>query len=174
MKTLQIAVMAIALVTATWAHGQSYNITFTGSTFTANGQIGVVGGVADSGYLTVTSANPAVDTGTYNLVNLTSPLINGVGYTLVLPTGDEIFDDVVNASSSPFLTDNGLEFANTDSVGFNLWGNSPGSYTLFDMGSGVYVGDNGSASLTVVPEPSTIGLVMIGLLGALAIRRRKS
>lgn len=29
-------------------------------------------------------------------------------------------------------------------------------------------------SITVVPEPSTIGLVVIGLLGALSIRRHKA
>jgi hypothetical protein len=30
------------------------------------------------------------------------------------------------------------------------------------------------ASLTVVPEPSTIGLVVVGLLGVLGIRRHKA
>jgi hypothetical protein len=70
----------------------------------------------------------------------------------------------------------------------NLWGNSPGSYTLFVAeanvdGNGNVIGDaqyvyhaeSGSLSLTSVPipEPSTAALVLCALTaGFVAIRRR--
>jgi hypothetical protein len=152
-----------------------FNISFTGGVSAGNGQIDLVDGIATGGYFDVTEG---ANQGTYNLVTLTSPLINGDpegdAQTLVFPGGnDQIFDDVVTPSSDPFLTDNGLEFANNDLVGFNLWGNGPGSYTLADFDS-VYILDNGVATITPVPEPTTISLVAIGLLSAtMTTRRRK-
>jgi hypothetical protein len=52
----------------------------------------------------------------------------------------------------------------------NVGGGGPytdGSSSSFNFGS------TPGEFFTVVPEPSTIGLVVVGLLGALGIRRRK-
>ena len=50
------------------------------------------------------------------------------------------------------------------------YANTPAQFTLsFPDGGSTY-----SFTLAVVPEPSTIGLVVVGLLGALTIRRRKA
>jgi hypothetical protein len=172
---LKIAMVAGALGLAAQAKAVEYSITFSGSVFSANGQIDVSGGVADSGYLTV-AGGP--DSGTYSLVALGSPLINGdvtPSYsTLRAPSGDQIFDDVVYVGSNPFLTGNGLEFANSDLIGFNLWGNGPGYYSLFASSRNVYVIDGGNATLTaVVPDGGlTAGLLGGALLGLGALRRK--
>jgi len=111
-------------------------------------------------------------------VGVNSPLINGIGLTLVIPGGDQIFDDVVNPGSNPFLTDNGLEFANNDNVGFNLWGNSANSYSLFDVSSGVYLIDNGTATLVAIPEAASMarlaGFSALGLFAVVSMRRKLS
>jgi len=168
---LKLAVMALALGVAARSQAGLYDLTFTGNNSAGTGVIDVESGLAVSGFLDVSAG---VNQGTYNLVGVTSPLINGVGLTLVLPSGNETFDDVVNVGSDPFLTSDGLEFANNDSVGFNLWGNGPGSYTLFDASAGVYDGDNGVATLTPVPECLwTTTTTSLAALGIVAIARRK-
>ena len=112
--------------------------------------------------------------------------------TLINHDGDNIiFDNVVNLSSDPILNGNGLGFASgpyQDSVHYNtlinLWGNSPGSYSLFVgeaqldsngdvIGDAQYVYniDSGSLTLTPVPEPTTAGCFLLGL-GALACCQR--
>ena len=180
MKTLklQLALVACAMGMAVQSHAQMYDIIFTGGSSAANGQIDVVGGFATSGYLDVTAG---ANQGTYNLVSLTSPLITGgtpsVPSVRFTDGTDLIFDNAVNVSSDPYLTDNGLVFANDHLVGFNLWGNSPGSYSLFDVSgppdAHVYVIDNGTATITPgpVPEPTTAGCFLLGL-GALACCQR--
>lgn len=175
---LKIVSALATLAFASAAQAQNFDITYTGTNFTANGQIDVSAGLATSGFLDVT-AGP--NQGIYNLVTLTSPLVNGVSNgngTLVLPTADQIFDDVVTPASNPFLDDNGLEFANDLSTGFNLWGNAPGSYSLFDSSSAgsVYLVDNGTATIAAVPEPSTwaLGLIALGAFGLVGLRRNRA
>jgi PEP-CTERM motif len=178
--------LLIGFTTVNQLQAQTYDITFTGNGGSAaNGQINVVGGIAISGFLDVTAG---ANQGTYNLVNLTSPLINGSPQnngaiqTLVFPGGnDQIFDNVVNAGSNPFLTDEGLEFANDNtSAGFNFWGNSPGSYSLYDGGINAadnsiinFVDNNGTATITPVPEPATLALAGLSGLGMLLLRRQR-
>ena len=176
MKILSL-ITAFTVAATACAHAQVFDITFTGSQSAATGQIDVVSGLAASGSITVTSG---ANQGTYNLVSLTSPLINGAAQgnaqTLVLTGGDQIFDDVVTPGSNPFVTSDGLEFANDDSKGFNLFSNGSNSYTLFDTGPGVYVIDNGAATLTATPEPSSwgLGLCAFGFLGLLGAVRARS
>jgi len=164
------------LVTTVHSHAQLYNITFTGGSSAANGQIDVVGGIATSGYLDVTLGP---NQGTYNLVSLTSPLITGgspsVPSIRFTDGTDQIFDNAVNVGSNPFLTGDGLEFANDHLIGFNLWGNGPGSYSLFDVSGPPdvheYIIDGGTATIAPVPEPTTAGCLLLGL-GALVCSRR--
>lgn len=173
MKTLKLKLVLLAI--AGWfvgsaAHAQTFNITYTGNNSDATGQVNVVNGIAVSGFLDVTSG---ANQGTYNLVSLTSPLINGEPQdggqeqTLSIPGSDQIFDDVVNPLDNPFLTGAGLEFANnTTSAGFNMWGNGTDSYSLFDSSASTYDVDSGKATIEEAPEPS-VWLLMAGGVGVL-------
>ena len=152
--------------------------TFSGSVSTASGELDVVGNIAVSGYLDVTSG---ANQGTYSLVSLTSPLITGgtpsVPSIRISDGTDLIFDNIVNAASDPFFDSNGLAFANNNTIGFNLWGNSPGYYSLFDV-SGTppgheYIQDNGTATLAPVPEPASITLISVFAGLSILLRRSK-
>lgn len=179
MRTFGLLVTVAALgLGVSSSQATLFELSFNGGSSAATGQIDVQGGLALSGYLTVT-AGP--DQGTYNLVPLGSPLINGVvtpQFSTLRIGGrdDETFDNVVNVGSNPFLTTiGGLVFANNTTIGFNLWGNGPDSYQMFDSGPGIYLNDSGTASLVSVPEPSLAALAVLGgLLGAGTLRRKHS
>ena len=170
-EAFKIAAVALAALITTAAQAQiyTYDVTFTGSISAANGQIEVQSGLAISGFLTVTMGP---NQGTY-------PLVPGSG---VFNAGrvnggtDLIVDNLVNAAADPFVDSNGVAFEAADqSIGFNLWGNGPGSYTLLDAGGPTtpytYVLDNGVATLTPVPEPTGVALLGLGI-AAYALRRR--
>jgi hypothetical protein len=83
----------------------------------------------------------------------------------------------VDTSSNPYLDGDGLAWASlvntANNPGFNLWGNGPGSYTLFDASDTEYYGANGAATLTAVPDGGmTFGLLGGALVGLQALRRK--
>lgn len=164
--------MAGALGLVVQAHAQLYDITFSGDGYAANGQVDVSGGIATSGFLTVTAGN---DLGTYQLFTANPTIIVPVGVTVNL-TGD----NAVFPSSNPFVDGGGLNFSgpvfdgNESDVAFNLFGNGPGSYSLFDGSATQYTQANGNAtiSLVAVPEPTTViaGALLLLPFGASTIR----
>jgi hypothetical protein len=191
------------LTSATAAVAQTYSFTFTGNGgMDATGTVNIVGGVAVSGSIFVTGVPLEADPSM--LVSASGNLVPDPGApsseTLINHDGDDIiFDNEVNLSNDPVLDGNGLGFASgpyQDSSHYNtlinLWGNGPDSYTLFvaeaDVDSNgnvigdpqwVYASDTDNSpsnpvTLIPVPEPSTFGLVSAGLLGLLALRRRKA
>lgn len=175
---------------------QTYDIDFSGNNGEqATGTITVDNGVAQSGSISAgvpTEADPSI------LVNVAGPLIPDLGApsseTLIDHDGDDIiFDDMVYGGSDPILDADGLGFASgqyQDSVHYetliNLWGNSPGSYTLFVaeaqldsngnvIGDPQYVYDlsNGSLIISAVPEPAAFAASAgLGVLGTCFLRRR--
>jgi hypothetical protein len=154
---------------------QTYDITFNGAAngeaYAANGQIDVVGGLAINGSITVTAGN---DLGTYSLLTSSPTVVVPVGITANL-TGD----NEVSPNLNPFLDGGGLVFTgslfndNQSDVGFNLWGNGPGSYSLFDASATQYTEADGTATITPAPEPATLALAGLGGLGVLLLRRRR-
>jgi hypothetical protein len=175
MRTTQLALITVGLVAGVQGNAAFCDITFTGgNSVAAYGQVEVVNNLALDGFLTV---NAGPNQGTYLLVP-------GPAGSVRLPDGtDLIYDNKVNLGSDPVLTGEGLAFVSRDSsgnplVGFNLWGNSPGSYTLFGTPPWGQPNENGTANFTVVPESSNMfaGAFLLILLpfGASWVRNWRS
>jgi hypothetical protein len=160
----------------------------------ATGTIDIVGNVAQSGSINVTNIPTEMD----SMAGLTASgaLIPDPAtpstLTLINHDGDDIiFDDIANPLNDPISNSNGLGFASgpyQDSVHFNtlinLWGNSPGSYSLFVAEANVdtngnvigdaqyvYTQSNGTLTLTSVPEPASISIIAVGAIGLMRRRR---
>ena len=182
------------LASAPVAMAQNYNFTFTSTGMNATGTITVVAGVAQLGSINVTDV--PVEASPSTLLSASGSLVPDPGtpstLTLINHDGDDIiFDNIVNLSSDPILNGNGLGFASgpyQDSVHFNtlinLWGNSPGSYTLFVAEANVdtngnvigdpqyvYNASTGTLTITPVPGPASISTIAVGAIALLRRRR---
>jgi hypothetical protein len=182
-QKLQMAILAGAMSMAVQSQAAMYDITFTGGGWSASGQIDVVGGVADSGYLDVTQGSTTIDygylaTGTGNIENN-----NGDVY----PIGD----NVISLTSSDFVDQYGLTFAQTP---INGSGHSPAIVNLSADQNNGYVPNlngygnapagfgynnpdvDGTASLVAIPEAASMaqfaGFSALGLFGFVSLRRK--
>jgi hypothetical protein len=92
--------------------------------------------------------------------NNSSPLV--VVYS---PSGYFIYDDLLSVGNNPFVTNPGLLFqiATGTATELNIFSNGPDSYTAY-LNDG-YNTTSVSASLAPVPEPTTLPLVLSGIMG---------
>ncbi len=170
----------------------TYDFTFTSGGMDATGTISVLDGVAQSGSIINVTGVP-LEANSSTLISAAGSLLPASGATDARNRdGDVItYDNVVTVANDPVLSGNGLGFG-SDPYGpsnyntlINVWGNSPGSYTLFIgeaqldpngnvVGDAQYVYhmDSGSFTLTPVPEPAALSLLALG--GLAMLRRRKS
>jgi hypothetical protein len=178
MKRLKSAIIAVALVGAIQAYAVEYTLNFSGGGSVASGEIDIVGGLAISGILNVTAG---ANQGTFNL-------LTGGPSEQTFRTGDGTdlnYDNVVNLVGISFLDGDGLAFANgpaktAGTIGFNIWGNGDGTYTLFGDPPWGAPYTSGSATLvlsrgTSVSAPdggSTMLLLGSALTGLTLIRRK--
>ncbi len=96
----------------------------------------------------------------------------------ISPDGLFIYDNVYHPTGLPFDV-NGLLFVTAQNPGgsWNLWGNSPGNYSLYESTGGGYpVQENGTLSVTPVPELSTWAMLAFGFtaLGFVGQRRQRA
>lgn len=184
-----IIVAAIGLAAKSQASIETYDVTFTGSGWSASGQIDVsgdaTGGVATSGYLDVTYGSTTIDygylaTGVGNVENNNGDVI-AIGDNLVSLTAADPFDQ------------SGLLFVQTP---INGGGNTPAFLELSaDQNNGyvpnIYGSGNapagwgyenpnvdGTVSLVAVLEPTSTtayaGLSALGMVGLVSLRRKFS
>jgi hypothetical protein len=160
----------IALLSITTVHAATYNFTFesSGDELTAKGQFtvdaadqvtevsGIISGLVDQTISAVT-ANPGFPSPSYS------------------PDGLFIYDNVYYPTGMP-LDVNGLLFVTAQNSGgyWNLWGNSPGNYSLYESTGGNYpIQENGTLSVTPVPELSTWAMLATGFAGLGLVGRRR-
>src|ERR1035437_4260804 len=168
MQKLQLTIMAAVSVMAVQVYAIPYNITFDGGGSSAVGQIDVVGGLAISGYLNVTTG-PAQ--GTYSLYTWSG---GGVSSVRVGGGTDLIVDNVVNVGAIPFFDVYGLAFVNQpEGIDFSL--NYGNVYNLAGFGPVGYAVPNatGTATLTAVPDGGmTVALLGSALMSLGGLRRK--
>lgn len=144
---------------------------------TSNGD-GTFTAQSGSGTLTVTPGSDADQAGLPGGA-LTLPAPDGSGYT----PNTLSYDDVLSPGQSALLDDNGLYFTLSDGTDVVFWNDPPGSQSYavtaanYDPSSslnGAYYGSpTGNFTLVAVPEPATLALFGVAVLGLGATRRRR-
>ena len=148
----------------TAANAATYTFTFrsTDAQLTAKGEItvdavdqvtavsGVISGLVNQ-TITAVTVNPGFPSASYS------------------PDGSFIYDNVYHPTGMPFDV-NGLLFVTTQNPGsyWNLWGNSPGDYSLFEIGRNRQLSDPGERNSERGCRARTIDLgdASFGLCGA--------
>jgi hypothetical protein len=171
--TTMIASLATAMLfPASTANAAVYKFTFESfdSQLTAAGEItvnpadevtaisGFISGVTDQTISSVTS----------------NPNFSGAAYS---PDGSFIYNNLYHPSGLSSDID-GLLFATAQNPSgyWNLWGNSPGNYSLWES-AGHYnypIQESGTLSLAAVPELSTWAMFGLGFAGLGLARRRRA
>jgi hypothetical protein len=139
----------------------NYDFTSTDSLLTAEGTFTVTGNEI--------SAITGVLSGLVSqVVNAVVPSTASSGYS-TSPDGAFYYDNVFSITANPYLDIGGVLFTTVQNSGgyWNLWGNSPGNYSLFESvpGQGYAVQESGHLTVSAVPEPSTWVITLIGFAG---------
>jgi hypothetical protein len=154
----------------------TYDFTFASGGMNATGTITVENGVAQAGSINVTGVPLEASPSTLNSASGSLLPANGVT-TAIDHDGDDIIYDNLVLMNDPILDGDGLGFGSGQyqdsshcNTVINLWGNSPGSYSLFvgeanlDANGNVigdaqwiYAQNDGSLTLIAVPEPTPYG-----------------
>jgi PEP-CTERM motif len=135
-----------------------------------------------TGEFTVNAANEV--TGVSGTISgLTNQTISGVTANPSFPSasyspdGSFIYDNVFYPTGNAFDVD-GLLFVTAENSGgyWNLWGTSPGNYSLYESaGSYNYsIQESGTLSVAAAPEPSTWAMLAVGFASLGLFGRRRT
>jgi hypothetical protein len=171
--TTMIASLTTAmLLSASAANATVYKFTFESfdSELTATGEITV--NAADE-VVAVTGLISGLTDQTISWVT-PNPNFPGAAYS---PDGAFIYNNLYYPSALSFDID-GLLFATVQDPGgyWNLWGVSPGDYSLWESASpyGYPIEESGSLSVAAVPELSTWAMLGLGFAGLGVAGRRRA
>jgi hypothetical protein len=169
-----VAMIAAMLFTISTANAAVYRFTFESfdSELTAAGQFAVNAGGQVTG---VSGAISGLANQTISAI-VPNPNFAGPAYS---PDGSFLYNNQYHASGMPFDIE-GLLFATAQNPGgyWNLWGNSPGDYSLWEsVGSSNYpIQESGNLNVTAAPELSTWAMLALGFagFGVVGSRRRRA
>jgi hypothetical protein len=181
LKLLTAAVASIALLSfapaadaATYVldgnfGGDAVNLEITTSNtldsaggYDITGITGSIAGFGSVSSLTGSNGGYSVVSGLYINPNQPNP------FTIAEPPlsgGADYIIDNVWFSSAPYLDSDGVGFLLADGYTVNLWGNSPGSYTILIGAYNLYSNNDGPVSVTATPLPPTWTLLVAGFIG---------
>jgi len=147
----------------------SFNFDFSGNGLNGSGSLSLenIGG----GKLTAVDGSIKMDGETFDLY----PAFNENSFNLS-PLGAFYYNNIVY-SSAPYLDINGLLFTDkSGDIEVNIWGNGPATpYSVWEYASGrSYFSSNDNVAFNAVPEPSTLILLGVGVMGLGGLRLRKS
>jgi len=168
-------ILAGALTVA--ANASPIAFSFTSSGLSASGTLDVVGNQAISGTGTINGTSLSGPE-TLTLVTLSTPLVHdlgGGGLSYRFGGGTDLIGDTfINPNAIPPIDGGGPVFivGGPGHNGFNVFSNSATSFTAFLVGDAIFEGHDGSFSALSVPEPFSVGLLGVGLLGLAFVRRK--
>jgi hypothetical protein len=169
-----MATTAVILLAESAANAKVYDYTFLSPSESIVGQF-----IVDSSDDKVTDVtgmlSGAVDDAITGFV--ANPSFPNAAYS---PDGAFIYNDLYHSGQNPVLDIYGVLFTTPGNPGgyWNLWGNSPGGYSLYESSPGLgypVAISGGSLDLAAVPETSTWAMILIGLVGvgSVACRGRR-
>ena len=170
--TMMAALVTAVLLSVTASNAATYNFTFQSSDAELNATGEFTVNAADD----VTSVSGAIS-------GLTNQTISGVTANPSFPTpsyssdGSFIYNNVYYPTGTTSFDVNGLLLVTDQNPGgyWNLWGTSPGNYSLYESaGSYNYpIEEIGSLSVAAAPEPSTWAMLALGFAALSFVGRRR-
>jgi MYXO-CTERM domain-containing protein len=171
MRSRMVTMIAAMLFTVSAANAAVYRFTFESfdAKLTAAGQITV----NTAGEVTGASGEISGLTNQTISAVAANPAFPGPAYS---PDGSFIYNNLYHASGMAFDID-GLLFVTAQNPGgyWNLWGTSPGNYSLWESaGSYNYpIEESGNLSVTAAPELPTWAMLALGFAGFGVVGRRR-
>jgi hypothetical protein len=162
-KLLSAGAMSLVLMAAGSAHAAAYDLHFTGTDISGD-------------FVALTNASNVITSITGSFTDIA---LSPSAYTLTGTSGYAAADNYLVGSTS-YVTYSGLSFTTSAGAGndFNIFDNGGGNYYLLaqstDPSGNAYGGMPQLAlSVSAIPEPASLAMMLAGLLGFFWVNRRR-